>query len=100
MANDHKKITKVVVSSPSGNRLIKCRRQVRKRLLLTVSCAISSTRLPALVRRSEPQEILMPDNNAPASGFQYSVANLKPVEPEPKVALTFPDGARREFPKN
>src|SRR3954463_12809074 len=42
----------------------------------------------------------MPDNNAPASGFQYSVANLKPVDPEPRIALTFPDGARREFPKS
>src|SRR3978361_1850604 len=42
----------------------------------------------------------MPDKNAPASGFQYSVANLKPVDPEPRVALTFPDGARREFPKS
>jgi threonyl-tRNA synthetase len=41
----------------------------------------------------------MPDKNAPASGFQYSVANLKPVESN-KIALTFPDGARREFPKN
>ena len=42
----------------------------------------------------------MPDKNAPASGFQYSVANLKPVEPEPRIALTFPDGAKREFPKS
>src|SRR4030081_2015800 len=43
----------------------------------------------------------MPDDkNAPASGFQYSVANLKPVEPEPRIALTFPDGARREFAKS
>ena len=43
----------------------------------------------------------MPDDkNAPASGFQFSVANLKPVEPEPRIALTFPDGARREFPKS
>jgi threonyl-tRNA synthetase len=41
----------------------------------------------------------MPDKNAPASGFQYSVANLKPVESS-KVALTFPDGAKREFPKS
>src|SRR3978361_53405 len=41
----------------------------------------------------------MPDKNAPASGFQYSVANLKPVDPEPRVSLSFPDGARREFPK-
>src|SRR5471032_565567 len=42
----------------------------------------------------------MPDDNAPAPGFQYSVANLKPIEPEPRIALTFPDGARREFPKS
>jgi threonyl-tRNA synthetase len=41
----------------------------------------------------------MPDKNAPASGFQYSVANLKPVESN-KIALTFPDGAKREFPKS
>src|SRR4030081_1208082 len=41
----------------------------------------------------------MPDDkNAPASEFQYSVANLKPVDPEPRIALTFPDGARRDFP--
>ena len=40
----------------------------------------------------------MPDKNAPASGFQFGVANLKPVESS-KIALTFPDGARREFPK-
>src|SRR6202047_3484112 len=42
----------------------------------------------------------MPDKNTPASGFQYSLSNLKPVEPVQKIALTFPDGARREFPKN
>ena len=42
----------------------------------------------------------MPDKNAPASGFQFGVANLKPVEPEPRITLTFPDGARREFPKS
>ena len=43
----------------------------------------------------------MPDDkNKPASGFQYSLTNLKPVEPVHKIALTFPDGARREFPKN
>ena len=40
----------------------------------------------------------MPDKNTPASGFQYSVANLKPVQ-SGKIALTFPDGAKREFPK-
>jgi threonyl-tRNA synthetase len=58
------------------------------------------SRLPALVRRSEPQETAMPDKNTPASGFQYSVANLKPAEPQMKVAVTFPDGATREFPKS
>jgi threonyl-tRNA synthetase len=42
----------------------------------------------------------MPDKNAPASGFQYSLTNLKPAEPMHKVALTFPDGATREFPKS
>jgi threonyl-tRNA synthetase len=42
----------------------------------------------------------MPDKNAPASGFQYGLANLKPaVEPE-MITLTFPDGARREFPRS
>jgi len=41
----------------------------------------------------------MPDKNAPASGFQFSLTNLKPVE-STKVALTFPDGAKREFNKN
>src|SRR4030088_2446595 len=42
----------------------------------------------------------MSDNNAPASGFQFGLANLKPAEPETKVALTFPDGATREYPKD
>src|SRR5919109_4934580 len=51
-----------------------------------------SSRLPALVRRSEPQERLM-------SEFKYSITNLKPAEPVNKVNLTFPDGAKREFPK-
>jgi threonyl-tRNA synthetase len=31
--------------------------------------------------------------------FKYSITNLKPVESS-KIALTFPDGATREFPKN
>ena len=31
--------------------------------------------------------------------FKYSITNLKPVESS-KIALTFPDGAKREFPKN
>ncbi|WP_319796596.1 threonine--tRNA ligase [Nitrobacter sp.] len=42
----------------------------------------------------------MSDKNEPASGFQYGLANLKPVSPTDNVSLTFPDGARREFPKN
>ena len=42
----------------------------------------------------------MADKNTPASGFQYSITNLKPVEPVHKIALTFPDGARREYPKS
>ena len=42
----------------------------------------------------------MPDQNKPASGFQFGLTNLKPVEPVMKIALTFPDGARREFPKS
>jgi threonyl-tRNA synthetase len=41
----------------------------------------------------------MPDQNKPAPGFQYSLSNLKSVE-VPKIALIFPDGAKREFPKN
>jgi threonyl-tRNA synthetase len=31
--------------------------------------------------------------------FKFGLSNLKPME-SGKVALTFPDGARREFPKN
>ena len=42
----------------------------------------------------------MPDQNTPASGFQYGLANLKPAEPQQKIAVTFPDGARREYPKD
>ena len=42
----------------------------------------------------------MPDQNTPASGFQYGLANLKPAEPQQKVTVTFPDGAKREFPKD
>jgi threonyl-tRNA synthetase len=40
----------------------------------------------------------MPDKNAPASGFQFGLANLTPVE-QNRIALTFPDGAQREFQK-
>jgi threonyl-tRNA synthetase len=43
----------------------------------------------------------MPDKNTPASGFQYSLTNLKPVDPPPPpaplITLTFPDGAQRQF---
>ena len=42
----------------------------------------------------------MSDKNEPASGFQYGLANLKPVPPADNVILTFPDGAQREFPRN
>jgi threonyl-tRNA synthetase len=41
----------------------------------------------------------MSDNKS-ESGFQYSITNLKPVEPVHKITLTFPDGARREFPSD
>jgi threonyl-tRNA synthetase len=41
----------------------------------------------------------MPDKHESASGFQYSITNLKPAEPTQKVAVTFPDGAKREFAK-
>src|SRR5581483_4356702 len=58
-----------------------------------------SSRLPAFVRRSEPQERAMSDHKS-ESGFQYSITNLRPVEPVHKVTLTFPDGARREFPSD
>ena len=34
------------------------------------------------------------------SDFKYSLTNLKPAEPPHKIALTFPDGATREFPKD
>jgi threonyl-tRNA synthetase len=46
------------------------------------------------------EETIMSDKNAPASGFQYSLTNLKPAEPVNKVTLTFPDGARRDYPKS
>src|SRR5256885_9203389 len=40
------------------------------------------------------------DSNAPASGFQFGLANLKPAEPVQKITLAFPDGATREYPKD
>src|SRR6195952_1885082 len=42
----------------------------------------------------------MPDQNTPAPGFQYGLANLKPADPQMKIAVTFPDGATRESPKD
>jgi threonyl-tRNA synthetase len=42
----------------------------------------------------------MPDQNTPASGFQFSLANLKPAEPLEKITLTFPDGASREYARD
>jgi threonyl-tRNA synthetase len=42
----------------------------------------------------------MTDNNTPAPGFQYGLANLKPATEPRTIALTFPDGARREFAKD
>src|SRR6201996_8561554 len=42
----------------------------------------------------------MSDNNTPAPGFQYGLANLKPATEPRTIALTFPDGAKREFPKD
>src|SRR6202047_5295026 len=56
-----------------------------------IACYIACSRLPAPVRRSELKETTMSD-------FKYSLTNLKPVEAPHKIALTFPDGARREFP--
>ncbi|HEX7791726.1 MAG TPA: TGS domain-containing protein, partial [Afipia sp.] len=41
----------------------------------------------------------MSDKNPPASGFQFTLTNLKPVDTSSKVQVTFPDGAQREFPK-
>src|ERR1700722_5881671 len=34
------------------------------------------------------------------SDFKFGLTNLKPVEPVHKIALSFPDGATREFPKD
>src|SRR5829696_6044006 len=42
----------------------------------------------------------MPDQNTPGSGFQFSLANLKPAEPLEKITLTFPDGASREYARD
>src|SRR5262249_49324842 len=53
---------------------------------------IAPSRLPALVRRSEQKEMTMADHPA-ASSPQASVQS-------DKVSVTFPDGARREYPSH
>src|ERR1700758_612048 len=40
----------------------------------------------------------MSENNTTPSGFQFGLANLKPAAEPNTIALTFPDGATREFP--
>ncbi len=40
----------------------------------------------------------MTDENTPAPGFQFGLANLKAADPGQKITVTFPDGAKREFP--
>src|SRR6201985_3103397 len=42
----------------------------------------------------------MSENNTPPSGFQFGLANLKPAAEPNTIALTFPDGAKREFPRD
>ena len=39
----------------------------------------------------------MTDKSTPAPGFQYGLANLKPIVNPEMITLTFPDGAKREF---
>jgi len=41
----------------------------------------------------------MPTRIRPRQDFQYSLSNLKPLEPVQKIALTFPDGAGANSPK-
>ncbi len=36
---------------------------------------------------------------APQPGFKFGLANLRPVEAQPMITVTFPDGAKREYPK-
>src|SRR4051794_1419409 len=64
-----------------------------------IPCYTAAFRLPALVRRSEPQETAMSDDQKKPPGFVFGLTNLKPVESS-KIVLTFPDGAKREFPKS
>jgi threonyl-tRNA synthetase len=68
--------------------------------VVRIACYIPAFRLPALVRRSELEEIDMSENHKSESGFQYSLSNLRPAEPLHKITLTFPDGATREYAKD
>src|SRR5581483_3708441 len=52
-----------------------------------------SFRSPAM---SDPKS---PDRKS-ESGFQYSLSNLKTAQPLEKVIITFPNGDKREFPRN
>src|ERR1700733_9442515 len=47
------------------------------------------SRLPAVVRRSEQKEVLMADHQVASSSGDAR-----------KIAVTFPDGARRDYPQN
>jgi threonyl-tRNA synthetase len=42
---------------------------------------------------------MMSDKDPSAPGLKYSLANLKPIENPNMIAVTFPDGAKREFPR-
>src|SRR5262245_62987445 len=44
------------------------------------------------------KEMKMPEHRS-ESGFVYGLTNLKPVQPH-RITVTFPDGAKREFPQN
>ncbi|MCP9629551.1 threonine--tRNA ligase [Rhodopseudomonas palustris] len=39
------------------------------------------------------------DKAAPASGFQFTLSNLKPAVPADQITITFPDGKTREYPR-
>ena len=41
----------------------------------------------------------MPDSNAPASGFQFGLANLKPAEPSEKSPSPFPTAPGANSPR-
>ena len=41
----------------------------------------------------------MPDQSAPAPGFQFTLSNLKPAAQGGQIIVTFPDGKTREYPR-